>query len=349
MTEKLMTNSELLKSSRKKLGWTQQDLADYFEISQREIISYWEQGKRLIPDEVLKMAKQAKRMSKRDAIRRFKLKSPNCKKELSNRVKSVTFIPDEKKRVGMTSQDSSLLHSLEEKITQKVGVCDFSEKYPEGSMEHHILDAYIGFKEINKRFPVETDFINGEFREAEKEEVLQHLGSLSNAKRLAGELKRHKSAEQRGEKIIRMFPSPEGTVRPPLGDKGFLCPCCGRKWRGINDFYNALRRVTKERLSHIGRNSESYQVAVLRLMAFLFGTQEVKKLGYDVTELENNDTCFCGGQFKPDWCSSFKIIITNRLLNLFQSADSQDPEETIEDCTIAMFGKGENLWVRRLT
>ena len=340
-----MTNSELLKSSRKKLGWTQQDLAGYFEIDQREIISYWEQGKRLIPDEVLKMAKRVKRMNKKDALSQFKRRSLNCKKEppnISNRVKSVTFIPDEKKHVGMTTQDSSLLHSLEEKITQKAGVCNFSEKYPEGSMERHILDAYIGFKEINKRFPVETDFINGEFREVEKEEVLQHLGSLSNAKRLASELKRYKSAEQRDKKIIQMFPLGEGTVKPPLGDRGFSCPCCGRKWRGINDFYNTLRKVIKERLSHIERNPGSYQIAILRLMAFLFGTQEVKGLGYDVTELENNDICFCGGQFKPDWHSSFKIIITTRLLNLLKSTDSQDPEEAIKNCTIAMFGKEEN-------
>jgi len=35
-------NGELLKSSRKKLGWTQQDLADYFKVNQQVIISYWE-------------------------------------------------------------------------------------------------------------------------------------------------------------------------------------------------------------------------------------------------------------------------------------------------------------------
>lgn len=334
-----MMNGELLKSSRKKIGFSQQDLADYFEISQREIISYWEQGKRPIPDEVLKMAKQAKRMSKKDAIQRFKLKSPNCKKEPSNRGKSVTFIPGEKTCVGKDVYNSNLLHSLEEKIAQKAGVCDFLEKYPEGSMKRHILDAYIGFKQINKRFPVETDFINGEFGEVRKEEVLQHFGSLSNAKRLAGELKRYRSAEQRGEKIIRMFPSPSGKVKPPLGDKGFLCPCCGKKWREVNDFYNALRRVIKERLSHIEQNPRSYQIAVLGLMAFLFGTQEVKGLGYDVTKLENSDTCFCGGQFKPDWHSSFKTILTNRFLNLLQSADGQGPEEAIKDCTVAVFGR----------
>ena len=117
-----MMNGELLKSSRKKLGWSQQDLADYFEIGQREIISYWEQGERPIPDEVLKMAKQVKRMSKRDAIRRFKLKSPNCKKEPSNRGKTVTFIPGEKTCVGKDVYNSNLLHSLGKNYTKSRGL-----------------------------------------------------------------------------------------------------------------------------------------------------------------------------------------------------------------------------------
>lgn len=334
-----MINGELLKSSRKKIGFSQQDLADYFEISQREIISYWEQGKRPIPDEVLKMAKQAKRMSKRDAIQRFKLKSPNCKKEPSNRGKSVTFIPSEKTCVGKDVYNSNLLHSLEEKITQKVGVSDFSEKYPEGSMERHILDAYITFKKSKGCFPTAGDFIDRGFKEAEKEEVLKYFGNLSNAKRMAIQLRKYKSAKQGEGKNVKTFLAPVGETKTLKGDKGFPCPCCGKKWRGANDFYNALRRVVKERLSHVEQNSGSYQVAVLRLMAFLFGTQEVKGLGYDVTKLENSDTCFCEGQFKPDWQSSFKTILTNRFLNLLQSTDGQGPEEAMKDCTVAVFGR----------
>ena len=208
----------------------------------------------------------------------------------------------------------------------------------EGSMEELILESYIEFKKKHDRFPVDADFINSEFKEATKNEVLQCFGSLGEAKKLANKLKGYRITEQREEKIIRTFPSPLGKVKPPLGDKGFSCPCCGRRWRGINDFYNALRGVIKERLSHIEQNPGSYQIAVLKLMAFLFGTQEVNKLGYDVTELENSNICFCEGQFKPDWHSSFKAILTNRFLSLLQSTDSQSPEEAIKDCTVAVFG-----------
>ncbi len=338
-----MSNGELLKSSRKKLGFTQQDLADYFGIGQREIISYWEQGKRPLPEEILKVVKRILRMNKKDAQSQFKRKSSNCKKELSNRGKDVKFIPGEKKYIGQGVYDSNSLHSLGKKSTQNEGGCQFSiEKYPADSIERYILDAYIEFKQTHKRFPIEADFISGTFREIKKKEILQYFGSLSNAKKLAGELKKYESARKRRGGIIRTFSPPGQQVKPVLGDRGFLCPCCGKAWKGINDFYNAMREKIKERLSHIEQNFESYQIALLELMAFLFGTQEVERLGYDTSKLENGDICFCGGQFKPSWQSSFKTIVINRLLDLLQSSDSQGPEETIKDCTIAIFGKTSN-------
>jgi len=122
--------------------------------------------------------------------------------------------------------------------------------------------------------------------------------------------------------------------------EGIICPCCGRAWEG--NLHSALREAIKKRLLYI-ENSESYQTAVLRLMVFLFGTQAVKDLGYDVEKIENNHTCFCGEKFKPKWHSSFKVIVTGRLLDLIQSVNGKSPSEAATDCGEAIFGKNREL------
>lgn len=135
---------------------------------------------------------------------------------------------------------------------------------------------------------------------------------------------------------------PKKKRRGRLSEKkqeGFACPCCGQAWKGVGDFYFTLREVMGEILSYMGENSESYQNVILGLLAFLFGTQEVEGLGYDVEKLEDNRTCFCGVQFKPNWHSSFKVVVTSRLLNLIQNVNGQSPGEAAADCREAIFGK----------
>jgi hypothetical protein len=125
--------------------------------------------------------------------------------------------------------------------------------------------------------------------------------------------------------------------------EGFLCPCCGQAWVGVQGFFNMLREAIKQKLLYVGGNSRDYRSAILELLVFLFGTQEIESLGYNVEKIETNYACFCGGKFKPNLDSSFKVIVTGRLLDLIQGVDGKSPSDAAADCGEAIFGKNKEL------
>lgn len=312
-----MNNSELLKSARKKLDWTQQNLADYFKVGQQKIVSCWESENAPIPEKVLKMAKEALRMSKENAVERFKLKTKKKQKRIISRgeFNNHTNLSTQHGRV------SKLEYSLEGNSTKNGGVSELLAKYPPDSMERAILDAYITFRNNSERegkcFPVAKDFANGGFKEASQKEVLEYFGSLSNAKRLAGELRKCLSKGKSHEGTIRTFPSPSGKTEYFEENKGFSCPCCGKKWRGAENLYDTLKNLIADELDCLDTKANPIQ----RLKTVLFESPQ----------------CFCGGDIKPDFKSSFKSIVLSRLNKL------DETRNTTEDCWKAIFGNQEEI------
>ena len=137
--EKMRINSnagETLRKVRRKIGWTQNQLAKYLEID-NTLICRWEHGERPIPSDILRVIKKAVRMNKND-------------------IKLVNFSPDKKTSVGQHVLNSNSSNSLGEK----------------------------------------GDFASRVFKEITLPEVLHYFKSLSNAKKLAGELMRSRKVKR---------------------------------------------------------------------------------------------------------------------------------------------------------
>ena len=63
-------NGKLLKRARKKLGLTQQRMVEYLGLPiNQQLLSFWENNQRAIPEEILKIARQIKKTKKKDALK----------------------------------------------------------------------------------------------------------------------------------------------------------------------------------------------------------------------------------------------------------------------------------------
>lgn len=339
-----MNDGELLKKARKKLGWTQGDVADYFNV-ERPLIAHWESERRNIPDVALKKAREIRRGKKEDVQERFnkvrlyhlsqKEKKSSC---TSNRGKNV----HSEKVCGTKGSTPSLTHSPLEICSQNPPSVTLSDSLQpeaekddflppkEDSIEYFILECYVDFKKKTKRYPIDRDFMSGTTGDLHKQEVLKHFGCLSKAKLEAEKFRKLKRAEHLKQSLIQDFPMiikvSEDSTTSETGS--FSCPCCGKLWRRSNRYYPVLDKVIKDKLESLSE-SKGYKEAVHGLLGFLFGDTE-------------NQNCFCGGRFRSDWKSSFKILVSGRLESLLPLSNGKTPMEAVWDCQMKIFGEQGN-------
>jgi len=324
---------ELLKVARKKLGWTQKELANYYGV-QREVISYWESGKRPIPKEILGMPRKVQRLSKEKAVERFNKNNKNSgkKPELSKLSQenvtesAITSIPDNKRYGSKTM----LLHSLEENLVISMGVSAISgnsapiqDKKPEfvefeipkeSTRERELLDGLIAFKRNHKnRYPTKADFNAVDSKGKRKiwtyslKEIKDCFGSLQKAKRIATEIRKIQKQEK------------ESHTKPCKAVS--KCSLCGNWVVDIDQHYDDMRAWINLILNTT--KGKIYQDVVLDLKNKILFPEK----------------CFCGGKIKNGWKSSLRIILNMRFESLFQSADSRSPLDVVQDCKNAIFGE----------
>ncbi len=210
-------NGELLKRARKKLGLTQLGMSKHLGFSvNQQLLSFWENNQRTIPDLVLKKARKVLREIKKAPQLDSTLRSPNCKKEHPIRGKSVVK-PTVIKKAYLTTSGIAKCSKLSGKKTHLTPhLVDFEESYPKDSMGRYVLEAYITFKRSKGRFPTVGDFADGTFKEITQKEVLEHFPSFSVAKKLAGELFRSTRTRRAKRNIFPVTPirEPEDTPSP---------------------------------------------------------------------------------------------------------------------------------------
>ena len=342
-------NGEILKRARQKLVWTQSSMAKHFEVNQ-PLIARWEKGELSIPKEVVKLAKQVNRMSKKDAQAKFPLRIISRGEFHIN--------SDAWGNMGKTPT----MHNLLGGISHKKGD---SVTFSENSKELHALECFIEYKKNNNRLPTLQDFINETMKEVTLEEVREYFGNLRTAKSLAERLRNQKIIERR-ERGYKERPRRTG-VKAPLG---FQCPLCGNYTRNAREYYSALNKTLAMRFidllkSQNGQKGLSHFDGVIDSLGAIYGCNNeiiedvLAKEGLSKALIrfkdsvkETNANCdYCGIEINRNqrpFLSSFTRVLIMRFSELLRSKNGADYFNGILDCIHAVFGTKNTIMIKTL-
>jgi len=342
-------NGEILKRARRKLVWTQSSMAKHFEVNQ-PLIARWEKGELSIPREVVKLAKQVNRMSKKDAQTKF----PLCIISRGD----FHINSDVCGNMGKTPT----MHNLLGGISHKKGD---SVTFPENSKELHALECFIEYKKNNNRLPTLQDFINGTMKEVTLEEVREYFGNLRTAKSLAERLRKQKIIERR-EGGYKERPGRTG-AKTPLG---FQCPFCGSYIRGVEEYYLALNKTLAMRFidllkSQNGQKGLSHFDGVIDSLGAVYGCnneivedvlakEDLSKalIRFKDSVKETKANCdHCGidiNRNQRPFLSSLTRVLIMRFLELLRSENGSDYISGVLDCIHAVFGTENTMMIKAL-
>ena len=343
-------NGEILKRARQKLVWTQSSMAKHFEVNQ-PLIARWEKGELSIPREVVKLAKQVNRMSRKDAQTKFPLRI----------ISRGDFHINSDVCVNMGKTPT--MHNLLGGFSHKKGG---SVTFPENSKELHALECFIEYKKNNNRLPTLQDFINEAIKEVTLEEVGEYFGSLRTAKSLAERLRKQKIIERR-QGGYKELPGRTG-AKTPLG---FQCPFCGSYIRGVEEYYSALNKTLAIRFidllkSQNGQKGLSHFDGVIDSLGAIYGcnneivedvlakedlSKALINFKDSVKETTKPNCDYCGieiNRSKRPFLSSFTRILIMRFLELLRSENGTDYISGVLDCIHAVFGTENPVMIKAL-
>ncbi len=343
-------NGEILKRARRKLMWTQSSMAKHFEVNQ-PLVARWEKGEPSMPIEVLKLAKQVNRMSKKDAKAKFPL-----------RIISRGDFHINSDVCGCIGKTPTL-HNLSGEISHKKGD---SVTFPENSKELHVLECFLEYKKNHKHLPTLQDFINETMKEITLEEVKECFGDLRIAKSLAERLRKQKIIECR-----------EGGYKEHSGrtgaktSLGFQCSFCGSYTRGVEEYYSALNKTLAMRFigllkSQNGQGGLSHFDGVIDSMGAIYGhnneivesvlakedlSEALIKFEDSAKETTGTNCDYCGieiNRSQRPFISSFTRILIMRFLELLRSENGTDYISGVLDCIYAVLGSKNPTMIKVL-
>ncbi len=326
--------------------WTQSSMAKHFKVNQ-PLVARWEKGELSIPKEVLKLAKQVNRMSRKDAQTKFPLRIISRGDFHAN--------SDVCGCIGKTPT----LHNLSGEISHKKGD---SVTFPENSKELHVLECFLEYKKNHKRLPTLQDFINEIMKEITMEEVKECFGDLRTAKSLAERLRKQKIVERRER-------GQAGRHGKPL--LGFQCSFCGSYIRGVEEYYSALNKTLAMRFigllkSQNGQKGLSHFDGVIDSLGAIYGhnneiiesvlakeelSEALIKFKDSVKETTGANCDYCGieiNRSQRPFLSSFTRVLIMRFLELLRSKNRTDYISGILDCIHAVFGTENPVMIKAL-
>lgn len=342
-------NGEILKKARRKLVWTQSSMAKHFEVNQ-PLVAKWEKGKLSIPREVVKLAKQVNRMSRKDAQTKFPL-----------RIISRGDFHINSDVCGNVDKTPTM-HNLLGGISHKKGD---SVTFPENSKELHALECFIEYKKNNNRLPTLQDFINETIKEVTLEEVREYFGNLRTARSLAERLRKQKIIERR-ERGYKERPGSYGAKTPI----GFQCPLCGNYTRNAREYYSSLNKTLAMRFINLlksqnGQKELSHFDGVIDALGAINGCNHeivedvLAKEGLSKALIRFKDSVketkancdYCGIEINRNqrpFVSSFARILIMRFSELLRLKDGADYFNGILDCIHAVFGIKNTIMIKAL-
>jgi len=183
-----------------------------------------------------------------------------------------------------------------------------------------LADKLNEFRTRYNHYPTDKDFKN-KLITPSKPIYYKVFGDMEKATDYAEDLWIQERFKPRKKRIRRSFREKH---------EGFPCSCCGTQWEGAYGFYSILRKAISNELTRLKNECTESSEVILGLSDFLFGTG-------------TGQHCWCGGEFKPHWTSSFKIIVSARLSDLLKTWTGLSPIEATRLCQEAIFGKSEEI------